>query len=111
MPDVLDDFDRLLEQERDCLLSGDYDALPELGERKLKLADALPADGDAARLARIGEQLERNQALLEIARDAFAEATAQGERARTELSEFTVYGPGGQSQRIRDAGAGLSRKA
>lgn len=111
MRDVLDDFDRLLEQERDCLLAGDYDRLPELGERKVKLVEELPTEGDPARLAQIGEQQERNQALIEIARDAFAEATELGERARKELSEFTVYGPGGQSQTIRDAGAGLSRKA
>ncbi|NIZ09740.1 flagellar export chaperone FlgN [Pseudooceanicola sp. HF7] len=64
---LIDDLDVLLEQEREALIKGQLDTLPDLLERKETLIDALnEIDGlEALQLQPLRGKVLRNQALLD----------------------------------------------
>lgn len=66
---VVDSLDKLLDEEREALISGQLDQIAELVERKTNLLSELDDanDMEAVALGRVREKLVRNQGLLEEA--------------------------------------------
>jgi flagellar biosynthesis/type III secretory pathway chaperone len=67
--DVIDTLDKILEQERDALMSGDLDAIPKLLEQKEALFDQLQdvRVEERGHLEVLHSKVTRNQALLDSA--------------------------------------------
>lgn len=110
-PKLFRDIAAVLAAERAALLSGAFDQLDGLGSRKEALFAALrmiPAD--PVRLRKIGQDVSRNQILLQAALAGIRAATERMGALRTTMSGFQAYGREGQREMVTSVRPRVERK-
>ncbi|MGR3322704.1 MAG: flagellar biosynthesis protein FlgN [Pseudooceanicola sp.] len=110
---ILDALDDLLNRERDALLSGQLDRLPDLLEDKERLIERLGRTemAEESQLAALRRRAERNQALLDNAMRgirAVAERLGTMRRLRQSLD---TYDPSGRRTSIVTRPGRVERRA
>ena len=99
--DQIEEFLSVLQEERDALLSGDYDQLERLAEAKEKAAKAIQAQTmPRDRLSDLQKRLERNMALLGAASEGVRDARQRLSKLRSG-HETQMYDRLGASRTIR----------
>ena len=93
---------RLLDAEREVLLSGDLEGLAALLTPKEELIDALnaQADPDAALIVEIGSKLRRNQLLLDGALEGIRAVSSRLAELRAVKATLETYGADGKKHDI-----------
>lgn len=111
-PDPMDHLIRLIEEERQALLSGQYDLLEPLSRRKDTILDGIDfAQCDPADLATLQGETARNESLLKIALDAIREASADAQSVRDRFGRLETYGPAGERRSLSAPAAIAIRRA
>ena len=111
----------LLNEERDALLKGDYDAVGGLFDRKKTLAeemetlfaDEAPQDGaelDKASATRLQKALSRNEAMLSGAREGVEQARRRLAAIARKRNEVGVYDPSGERPQMTGASGSGGRR-
>lgn len=96
MADTLRRLRDVLKDERRALLAADYASLGQLSERKLRLLTLLARERRAeADLARLGEELGRNHALVSAALDGVREAVTRRDAIHSARDGLSTYAPDG----------------
>jgi hypothetical protein len=102
----------LLEEEREVILAGVYDRLPDLGHRKERLFRALlPDRTPQPLLERLGRRTSRNQALLTAALSGLREAGQRRSQSARHPGGFLTYGSDGQRAPVAPGNPDFARKA
>ncbi|MBO9476267.1 flagellar export chaperone FlgN [Shimia sp. R11_0] len=103
---LLDSLETLLEEERQALLKGDLEALPDLLERKESLFEDLEAQHEDTPLE--AEELEplqhlfvRNQSLLESSQNGLRATTERMGTLRRVRTSLETYNNNGQRQAVQ----------
>lgn len=103
---LLDSLETLLEEERQALLKGDLEALPDLLERKESLFEDLEAQHEEMPLE--AEELEplqhlfvRNQSLLESSQNGLRATTERMGTLRRVRTSLETYNNNGQRQAVQ----------
>lgn len=107
-------LERLLEQERAALLSGDLAQLPKFiagKERLLLLLEQAAARPDAAALDRLRARAMANQLLLDAALRGVRAARARLETARSGGPALSTYDARGKAESHAPARPGVERRA
>ena len=104
MTDPIRDLDHLLELERQYLLTGALDNLPDISDRKLDLVDDLLGQSDPLPDP-IREKLRKNQDLLKSAITGIQIAKNRMREFRHVRDCLSFYGPQGNKQKIPLSGA------
>lgn len=99
----IDSLSTLLETERTALLAGDLAALGDLLPEKEMLITALNADRalDRPELKTLGEQVRRNQLLLDSALDGIREVSNRMSALQKMRSGLATYGSDGLKHDIK----------
>lgn len=91
----------LLDDERACLMAGNYETLAQLAENKEKLIEGLDIDSlPREKMQKIATKMTRNHELTGSALRGFKAAQADIERRNAARTKLETYGPRGQSQTI-----------
>lgn len=108
-------INRILDEERTCLLSGNLEKLSSISEEKSDLIGQIdqnwqtPANADVRRVL---EKAERNAQLLAHARDGLRTALSRLAEIRTIQNGLETYGPRGDRLRLKAEKANrLERRA
>ncbi len=111
MPDEMTQLIGVLAQEREAILTGDFDSIDRLVSEKTELIEQIEPKGDRKQLRSVFAAVEHNQALLQAAIEGVKRARERLEAVRDVQTSLSVYSPWGM-QTITDAnGATLSKKA
>lgn len=98
---LIEQLEALLERERQMLLSGNLDALPELVDEKETLISALAsAEPAAADLEQAQDRMIHNQALLESAMQGIRSVAERMRELRNVRNGLQTYDRTGRRQRI-----------
>ena len=94
---TIDELDDLLEAERSALLSGDFERIQRLNDRKAQLIDSLRDLDlkDRDEMSRLNQKITRNHALLGSALDgirAVGQRLADVRRVRESLDTYDADG-------------------
>lgn len=96
MNELLKKLDRVLDEEKKCLLDGKYAQLESLIEVKTQLSDAIYSQRtlpSSAAMEYIGKKLKRNEALLEAAQRGIKSAMVHlSEVAENPFQSYTKDG-------------------
>lgn len=105
-------LERLLREERELILSGRFDALGALAERKAAALARLPETPPAGpRLSALVQQLDRNQALLDAAIRGVAAARARIQTVIGAAGSLSTYDSRGLKSDIGQPRGDLRKKA
>lgn len=108
---LIDEIGALLSDERQAILSGSFEALPELGSRKTELFEALArAPRDEPRLRDIAVSLGRNQRLLAAAISGVREAAHRVGALQAAEGGFSTYTESGARAPVGSARTGLEKR-
>lgn len=104
--EILTTLDDLLEAERAALLSGDFDEVAALLERKTELIDALNSLGQAERptLEQLHHKVKRNHILLDGAMEGIRRVANRLADLRALRHSFDTYDSDGRRQTIEGQG-------
>lgn len=112
IPSISDALDRVLDQERQILLSGNIKALAQLAPHKERLFTQLSAAGPDPRvLENLRKKADRNQELLRAAAKGIRAVTRRLEMLRNQKSELRTYTAGGQSMNLAKRGNKVEKRA
>lgn len=114
MHPLFDTLDALLEEERDALLKGDLDALPDLLARKERLFDEIQdlTEVQADALEGLHAKTLRNQALLESALAGIQSIVDRMNTLRRVRNSLETYTNQGQRQAVQlTSGRQLEKRA
>lgn len=106
------ELEAVLSAEQDLLLSGDFDRLQSLFDRKLRLAEQLSREKPELsedRYQSLKQQSARNEALLKAAQRGLKAAITQVSQA-SEAPEQTTYSRSGQRQSMSRAPRSVTQK-
>ncbi|CUH51372.1 flagellar export chaperone FlgN [Shimia marina] len=103
---LLDSLETLLEEERQALLKGDLEALPDLLERKESLFEDLEAQHEeipleAEALEPLQHLFVRNQSLLESSQNGLRATTERMGTLRRVRTSLETYNNNGQRQAVQ----------
>ena len=102
----------LLTEERQAILTGEFDKLPGLAGRKEALfGDLAAAAVTVPKLRRIGVQVSRNQRLLAAALRGFREVSDRLGIVREVRVSFSTYNSAGQKSNVGTARPAFERKS
>ncbi|GAA6180585.1 hypothetical protein NBRC116594_20230 [Shimia sp. NS0008-38b] len=114
---LVDALHALLEEEREALINGKLDALPDLLERKEGLFEELQAqqneeDFDADDFAPLHTVFTRNHALLESAQRGLRATTERMGTLRRVRTSFETYNNTGQREAVQlNSGQRVEKRA
>ena len=113
MPNVLNEIDMLLAQERAVLVRGQLDALASLAERKEALFARLPAPEQipAARLTELRQAAERNHALIAATARGLKSVSRRMAEIRSATGGLSTYSSSGERRTLGGASGALERRA
>jgi len=100
---------RLLEEERNALLTGNLEQVGALAAEKEALADAFD-DTNAQALAGLSHDLVRNGALLAAAREGVTTVLATLSKQREARNSLSTYDSQGRASTISNAPKGTERR-
>ncbi len=114
-PPVEDVLDRLLDQERQLILSGQIEALSRVATEKDSLLSRLPHAGlSSERVNRLRQKADRNQQLLAAMAQGLRRVTRRLEAMRGQASgraRFSTYDQGGRSAQLTPGKSRVERRA
>lgn len=110
--DLIDRLDRMLENERTALVSGDFQEIEARLEEKTALFDELATVEriEAANLTRVKEKAARNQALLDSAMEGIRMVANRMAEMRRIRENMSTYDSQGRRNRISTPGPGRLEK-
>lgn len=102
---------KMLDDERDLLVTGRYGELPALVEQKERIFDELESAGhiDPDALAAVASRSRRNAELIEAAKRGLAKAQAQIRDIRCGMNQ-TTYGIDGERRPLANPDNRLEQK-
>jgi flagellar biosynthesis/type III secretory pathway chaperone len=110
--DTLNEIESLLGAERNALLTGDFDALADLAERKEALIGQLAkTDAGAPTLRRLRARAERNAALLEASMRGLRGISRRLSEIRRANGPLQTYGQDGAQQTLGAPTGSFERRA
>jgi flagellar biosynthesis/type III secretory pathway chaperone len=112
MPDtILADLDRLLDEERAALLSGNLAALPTIVVRKEALSSGLAIAAPSPAARRLRRKAERNAELLAAAGKAIRGVIRRMAEIRSANGPLKTYGCDGTQQTFGSAAGSFEKRA
>ncbi len=112
IPSVPDALERVLDQERQMLLSGNIEALAQLAPHKERLLTQLPtARAEQTVVEKLRQKADRNQELLRATAKGIRAVTRRLEILRRQKSELRTYDAGGQSMNLAKRGNKIEKRA
>ncbi|WP_420569087.1 flagellar protein FlgN [Thalassovita sp.] len=107
---ILRDLRSLLDEERQCLLSGELSKLPALLERKQALVDCLEDADDPVDLRALHDRLARNHTLLTSAMEGIQRVSNRLDTLKRLRKSLETYDSSGRRNAIPTAHAGKVEK-
>ena len=105
-------FERLLQDEREMILTGRFDAIADISARKAEALGELPDwDLPAARLGALARQVTRNQGLLDAAIRGMKAAQLRVESVLGSAGTLSTYNSYGQVSDLGQTRQTLQKKA
>ena len=109
---LIDEVERLLDDERAALVSGNLPAIEEIAARKAALADRLAGARVASEtLAALKRRAEENAALLDAAARGLRTATRRLSEIRSANGPLRTYGQDGAERRLGLAKGSFEKRA